>query len=146
MTDQSAERRNKQTIEQPTAPGWRPAKKLQGLKARSGYTARWVSADPENVARKKSEGWILMKPSDNIAGSFDTKDVNDGGSAANDIRYRDLIAMMLPDEIKRQRNEYYRNENAQAAKAIMKNTDAGIAKMGGSTYKPKGMQGKIVIE
>lgn|SRR3990167_5683376 len=135
-----------QTVTAPTAPGWRPAKRLGYLKAPSGYTARWVAADLDNVQRKKEEGWLIMKPSDNKGMNLDKQDVNDGGSPANDIRYRDMIAMMLPDEVKKEREEYYRQENRRATDVIFKKTDRDLKNIGVSTYTPKGQAGRIVIE
>lgn len=135
-----------QTVAEPTKPGWRPAKRLGQLRAPSGYTARWVSIDADNVQRKKEEGWIIMKPSDNKGGDMGLKDVNDGGSPANDIRYRDMIAMMLPDSIKKERDDYYRAENRRSTDVIFKKTDAELKNIGVQTYKPRGQSGRIVIE
>ena len=135
-----------QTVAAPTAPGWKPAKRLGYLKARSGFTARWVSTDSDNVQRKKEEGWLIMKPTDNIGGNLGLQDVNDGGSPANDIRYRDLIAMMLPDAVKKEREEYYRGENRRATDVILKKTDKDLKNIGVHGYAPKGQSGRIVIE
>lgn len=147
MMENAMSKKDEQETVNATAPGWRPAKRLSYLKARSGYTARWVAADPDNIARKKEEGWQIMTPKDNIGGNLDKQqDVNDGGSPANDIRYRDLIAMMLPDKVKKEREEYYRGENRRATDVILKKTDSDLGKFGVQTYKPKGHSGRIVIE
>ena len=150
MTEQQEKRPvgrpSSQTVSAPTDPGWRPAKRLGYLKAPSGFTARWVSVDSDNVQRKKEEGWIVMKPSDNKGGNLGLQDVNDGGSPANDIRYRDMIAMMLPDAVKKERDEYYRSENRRATDVILKKTDKDLKNMGVSTYRPNGQSGRIVIE
>ena len=87
-----------------------------------------------------------MKPSDNKGGNLGLQDVNDGGSPANDIRYRDMIAMMLPDAVKKERDEYYRSENRRATDVILKKTDKDLKNMGVSTYRPNGQSGRIVIE
>lgn len=146
MSKIEKERSPNQTVANPTAPGWRPAKRLGYLKAPSGFTARWVSSDSDNVQRKKEEGWLIMKPSDNKGGNLGLQDVNDGGSPANDIRYRDMIAMMLPDAVKKEREDYYRAENRRATDVILKKTDKDLKNIGVSTYKPNGQSGRIVIE
>lgn len=130
-----------------TPPVWRPANKMAELKAKKGYTARWVNNDPANIAKKKAEGWIVMKPEDEI-GTFSTsyKDVNDGKALGTGIVFRDSIAMMIPDELKAAREEFMRQENANAMSSILNKTDDKIKQTGASTYKPKGMSGRIVID
>lgn len=133
------------TVENPTKPGWKPAARMAGLKAPSGYTPRWVSEESDNIARKKEEGWIIMKPEDN-KGSFESKDVNDASQTDSRIRHRGMIAMMLPDKLKEARTEYYKGETNRATQMIMRDTDREAKKMGVETYKPKGASGRIIIE
>ena len=129
-----------------TKPKWRPSSKLATLKAKRGFTARWVSADPAEVARKKAEGWIVMKPKDNVGPLIDQVDVHDGKALHDGIRYRDMIAMMLPDDLKEAREEYHREQNHQAMAGILRDTDNELEQMGAQVYKPKGSPGRIVIE
>jgi len=140
MTDQTEVTKEKAA----TKPGWRPASKNPELRAPSGYTARWVSKEPGEIARKRAEGWEVMRPEDNKAPEIVQHDVNDGKAVHNGIVFRDLIAMMLPNELKKEREEYYRKENLEAKKAILDKTDRDAKKMGIQTYAPnKG--GRIVI-
>lgn len=140
------EAKEKKTTRKATKPAWRPASKLATLKAKDGFTARWVSADPTEIARKKAEGWVIMKPRDNIGPAIDQIDVNDGKALHDGIRYRDMIAMMLPDDMKKAREEYHEEENRQAMAGILKETDGQLNKMGAQTFAPKGAPGRIVIE
>lgn len=135
-----------QTIKEPTKPGWRPANKLSYLKARAGYTARWVDSKQENVMKKKAEGWVVMKPSDHVGIPLETLDVNDGNAIGNEIRQREMIAMMIPDSLKAERADYYRSENKRAMDSILRESNEGLKKMGAATFKPKGMSGRIVID
>lgn len=126
---------------------WRPASKQALLKAKNGFTAKWVRNDPADIARYRSEGFIVMKPSDNVGGYAEAPaDVNDGTAVSNQIRFRDCIAMMLPNELVEARKEFFRNENKEIMSSIMKKTDDDIKKTGGQTYTPRGMAGKIVID
>ena len=129
-----------------TKPEWRPSSRLATLKAKPGFTARWVDADPANVARKKAEGWLIMRPEDNVGPPIEQIDVNDGKALHNGIRYRDMIAMMLPNDLKSAREEYYREEHKQAMAGILKETDQKLGNMGVQVTKPKGSPGRIVIE
>lgn len=129
-----------------TTPGWRPSSLLGTLKARNGFTPRWVSNDPARIAKMRAEGWVVMRPEDNIGSYQNVDDVTAGKSLSGEIRYRDMIAMMLPPDKKEARDEYYRGETQSATKAILKQTDGDLKQKGVSTYTPKGMPGRIVIE
>lgn len=128
-----------------TKPGWNPSSMLGTLKAPAGYEARWVRNDPAAVAKKKAEGWIVMRPKDNTGTEIVQTDVADQKTIGDYIVYRDCIAMMLPLEMKAAREEYHRSEIVGTMKQILHDTDGEIGKLGGSTYKPKGMKGRIVI-
>lgn len=129
-----------------TTPGWKPSSLLGTLKARSGFTARWVSNDPARIAKMRSEGWVVMKPDDNKGSYEPVEDVTGSKSLSGEIRYRDMIAMMLPDALKQSRSEYFRNEIKETTGAILRQSDNEFKRSGVSTYTPKGMPGRIVIE
>lgn len=133
------------TVASPTRPGWKPAARMGGVKAPKGFTARWVADEPDNIARKKEEGWVML-PADKNQKDFDVKDVNDGNKMGSNIHYRGMVAMMLPDDKKEARTEYYKAETNRATQMIMKKTDGEAKNMGVQTYAPKGQGGRIVIE
>ncbi len=127
-----------------TKPGWKPAGQIPRLKAPSGYTAKW--ANPEKLDKLRAEGWEIMKPEDNKGQEILKVDVNDAGSLTGALRYREMIAIMLPKELKEQRDEWVRQENKEAVKNILKQTDEELKENGVQTYAPKGQAGRIVIE
>ena len=129
-----------------TKPGWRPASRLGVLKAPPGFTARWVSDDSANVAKKKAEGWIMMKPKDNLGTEITQQDVADTKGLGECIKYRDMVAMMLPDDLKEARDEFHREEVRSATRVILKDVDSQLGQKGVQTYKPKGMSGRIIID
>lgn len=129
-----------------TKPGWRPSSVLPQLKARPGFTARWVRNESGNISKKMAEGWILMRPEDNVGIPIKAYDTPDANPLAGEIRYRDSIAMMLADEDKVARQEYIREENRSATKQILQKTDQEFKRAGVQTYAPKGQTGRIVIE
>lgn len=128
-----------------TRTGWRPSNQLATLKAPSGFTARWVHSDPARIAKLKAEGWRLMKHEDN-EGEYLHEDVTTGQSLGTEIRYRDHIAMMIPDDVKKARTEYYSKETQEALRAVTKKSDSEIGATGAQVYTPKGREGRIVIE
>ena len=148
MNDEQPARRGRppmNTVKEPTKPGWKPAARMAGIKAPDGYTARWVSDEPDNIARKKEEGWIMMTSKDNQK-NFDSQDVNDSNPTDSRIKYRGMVGMMLPDKLKEERTAYYKAETNRATSMIMKDTDKEAKKMGVETYSPRGSAGRIVIE
>lgn len=126
-----------------TPPGWKPASQLPRLKAPAGWTAKWSA--PNKLTERLSEGWKIMKPSDNKGEEILNIDVNDVGSLTGALRYRDLVAIMLPKELKLARDEYHRNENKEAMKGVLRETDEKLKEHGVETYVPKGQAGRIVI-
>lgn len=129
-----------------TRPGWKPASILPNLKAPSGFTARWVRNDPGNIQRKMAEGWLLMKPSDNKGVAILQVDTPEANPLASEIRYRDSIAMMLPDDMKEAREEYMRDENRSRQEQVLNHSDEKFKSHGVATYAPKGQAGRIVID
>lgn len=129
-----------------TKPGWRPSSVLPQLKAKQGYTARWVRNETGNISKKMAEGWILMKPSDNVGVPIKAYDTPDTNTLASEIRYRDSIAMMIADDDKEARAEYIKSENQAATRQILRQTDEDFRRAGVQTYTPKGQAGRIVIE
>lgn len=147
-----AKAETEQSIDKPqepkkgTKPGWKPASVLPQLKARHGFTPKWVSSDPGNISRKLAEGWILMKPQDNVGIPINSYETPDANSLASEIRFRDMIAMMIPDDVREARQEYMREENRAATRNILKQSDEKFKSHGIQTYAPKGQSGRIVIE
>lgn len=127
-----------------TRPGWRPAGQLPKLKAPPGYTAKW--ANPDKLDRLRAEGWELMKPNQNRGQEILQIDVNDAGPLTGALRYRELVAIMLPNELKAERDEWVRQENREAVKHILKDADEKFQEKGVQTYAPTGQAGRIVIE
>ena len=126
-----------------TPPGWKPASQLPKLKAPPGFTVKWAS--PAKLTERLSEGWKIMKPEDHRGEQILNIDVNDVGSLTGALRYRDLVAIMLPKDLKEARDNWLRNENNEAMKGVLRKTDDELKKGGVETYVPKGQSGRIVI-
>ncbi len=128
-----------------TPSGWRPGGKLPLLKCKPGFTAKW--ADAGKVTKLMSEGWIVMRKEDNVGSPVINyeADVNDGNSLSGEIRYRGMIAMKMPDDVKQARDEWHRSENKEAMQGILKETDQEFANMNVETYAPN-KRNRITIE
>lgn len=126
-----------------TPPGWKPSNQLPKLRAPAGFTAKWSSI--AKLTERMSEGWKVMNPEDNRGDKIVNVDVNDVGSLTGALRYRDLVAIMLPNELKEARDKYIQNENKEAMKGVLRETDEKLKEGGVETYAPKGQSGRVVI-
>jgi hypothetical protein len=126
-----------------TPPGWRPSGQLPKLKAPPGWHPKWSSIS--KLTERMSEGWKVMKPSDNHGDEIVNIDVNDVASLTGALRYRDLVAIMIPKELKAQRDEYIRNENKEAMRSVLRETDEKLKEGGVEVYAPKGQAGRVII-
>lgn len=126
-----------------TPPTWKPSGQLPKLKAPPGFTAKWSAM--HKLTERLSEGWVIMKPDDNKGDKIINIDVNDVGSLTGALRYREMVAIMLPKEMKEARDAWHRNENKEAMRSILKETDEKFKEHGVETYAPSGQSGRIVI-
>lgn len=127
-----------------TPPGWKPAGQLPKLKAPPGFTPKWCN--PAKLSERRSEGWVIMTPKDNKGDEIINIDVNDAGSLTSALRYRELVAIMLHNDLKAARDKWLKDENAEAMKGILKNAKEEADEQGVELYTPKGQSGKIVID
>ena len=141
MTNEQEETIAKKT--KGTPPSWKPAAQLPKLKAPNGFTAKWCN--PAKLTERLSEGWKLMKPEDNKGSEILNIDVNDAGSLTGALKYRDLVAIMLPNELKEARDKWLRSENQEQMKGVLKEADEKLKENGVDTYTPKGLEGRVVI-
>lgn len=149
MSEVTIEQEKSETVvpkKKGTRPEWKPSGQLPKLKAPAGFTAKWASSDPGKLSKLKAEGWEIMKPSDNKGQAIVSGDVNDSGSVTGELRYRDLVAVMLPNELKQARDEWVRSENREAMRSVLKDTDEKLKNGGVQTYHPRGQDGRIVID
>lgn len=135
---------------------WRPAGRLQQFDVPEGYTPRWLDKDESNIDRKLAEGWelcdtgkIRRKTDFDMTGKEVEPDshVEDGKPLSTRKTYRELILGMIPNSLRKERQEYYQERTmAQTAglkKQAQEELDAAAAAHGGT---PQQVRGKIIIE
>lgn len=95
---------------------FRPASKLGYFNAPDGYVGRWVNAgDQGNMMRKQAEGWEVVNMAtmpgfQHINEIIRHKEVTESGGLGNGVlRHNEMIAMILPNEMKESRDQYYGN-------------------------------------
>lgn len=94
---------------------WKPASRLGTLKGPEGYRLRWCSDTPDNIARKKSEGWVILdktKFPDLENSDYDHQVTDSSGLTKSVLKRNELVAMVMPEETALERTAYYEQETA----------------------------------
>lgn len=121
-------------------PTWKPAGQIGYLNVPSTHKGRWVNASDEiNLARKQEEGWEYVNKTNfpEVARFTDEKKrvvgkdhIGDGGQLGGPVRYREMVGMMLSNDLVEARTEYYRKETEHQTRGRIKsktqNKDANV--------------------
>ena len=122
---------------------WKPASLLPQYKKNPGYRQRYVSKDEANIKKKLAEGWEFVldenqepKAVGDISGRevHDIGTIEDGKPLSSTIDHRELVLMQLPEELAKQRDEYYQNvvrkRRAGVKQKAQEDQDAAAKKAG----------------
>ena len=100
---------------------WRPGNALEAPKAKSGYRHRWLRAetmgidDSKNIASKILSGYELGRADEYPSEDFS---VIDSGKYQGVIGVQGLVLARIPEELAKQRDEYYENLTQDKDKAV----------------------------
>tara|TARA_R100001510_G_scaffold24685_1_gene21700 strand:+ start:1799 stop:2305 length:507 start_codon:yes stop_codon:yes gene_type:complete len=113
--------RNKDTRKASTRPvQWRPANKLYAPDAPDGFVHRWIRAetlgqeDKSNVHRRMQEGFELVRADEYPDSDLPVAD----GKHSGVIGLGGLLLARFPEELREQRNKYYRDRSGQQMEAV----------------------------
>jgi hypothetical protein len=105
---------------------WKPASRLGTISTPEGYRARWVHDTPDNISKKKAEGWEILDKSKfpKIGGGEYENQVTDSkGLTSTVLKRNELIAMVIPEEMAQERDEYYRRETEDATQSALSHSE-----------------------
>lgn len=125
-----------------TKVSWRPADKVAKLKAPESGRPRWCSPDTANIQKKLDEGWKFINKSTLPSAYKDDngmiKDVQENSSLGTEIRNREMVAMYLPEEQAKARDEYFRDKTMRRTQAtiFMKDEKKSVDSSIGSKIRP----------
>ena len=114
----------KQIANAPTGKpiSWRPASRTGTINAPDGYVVRWCHDTPENIAKKKAEGWETLNttkfPTATIS-DYEHQVTDSNGLTSSILKRNELVAMILPKETAEDRKAYYERETADRTNAIL---------------------------
>ena len=113
--------RNNETREASTRPvQWRPPNKLHAPDAPDGFVHRWIRAetlgqeDKSNVHRRMQEGYELVRADEYPDSDLPVAD----GKHAGIIGVGGLLLARFPEELRKQREQYYSDRSGQQMDAV----------------------------
>jgi len=91
---------------------WKPASRLGTVVRPDGYRVRWCEDSPQNIARKKAEGWEILDKTKfpELKNSDYEQRATDAHGGATILKRNELVAMVIPEEMALEREQYYREE------------------------------------
>lgn len=101
---------------------WRPASRTGAVKAPEGYRIRWCHDTPENISKKKTEGWEILdktKFPDASVKEFEHQVTDSNGLSSSILKRNELVAMVLHEDIAKERDAYHQQETEDRTQAIL---------------------------
>ena len=129
-------------------PTWKPAQRLDIRAKSKDFRYRWCDRDEQNLEKKLAEGWVFADSIHGVkAEHVHPEGVSDGKPLTNQKTYRELVAMVLPEEMGQARDEYVAEQTRKGTEGIKKVLQEDIT----NEAKDRGIDGarvhgKIVIE
>lgn len=121
---------------------WRPAHRLELIKKTPGFRYRFCNNEPDNLERKFNEGWRLVNRSTGaMAEHYEEYAQITGG-----LTYRGMVVMALPEELGKERDEYFAKRTRAQTASIKKDVQARMDKEADAHRAPKAqVEGRITI-
>jgi len=100
---------------------WTPPSSLDAPPAPDGYRQRWIRAesmgfdDSKNMSGRMRSGWELVRADEYPGELYPTVDT---GKYAGVIGVGGLVLARIPEELAKQREEYFRQLNAERNEAL----------------------------
>lgn len=105
---------------------WKPASRTGTIKAPEGYVVRWCHDTPENIAKKKAEGWETLdttKFPDAKISDYEHRTTDSEGLTSSVLKRNELVAMILPKETAEDRKAYYEQETVDRTNSILSKSE-----------------------
>ncbi len=106
---------------------WRPASRTGTVQAPEGYRIRWCHDVPDNIAKKKIEGWEILdktKFPDASVKEFEHQVTDSNGLSSSVLKRNELVAMVIREDIAKQRDAYHQQETEDRTQTILSKEEA----------------------
>jgi hypothetical protein len=100
---------------------WTPPSSLDAPPAPDGYRQRWIRAesmgfdDSKNMSGRMRSGWVLVRADEYPGENYP---IVETGKYAGVIGVGGLVLARIPEELAKQREEYFRQLNAERNEAL----------------------------
>lgn len=126
---------------------WQPAQRLQVRGKRPGYVQRWVSKEPDNLARRTADGYTPVNATLGSPAQHDHPDLTGDGKRLTSVQeYRDMVLMEIPEEDYQSHRDYYTKETQKQTAGLKRNAVTENEKNAAGRVTPAHIYGKTVIE
>lgn len=114
---------------------WKPASLNEFDNKEPGYRYRMVRKDPDNLAKKESEGWEKVSA---IQGSKtehnDPQRINEPKRLTSVQEGKDWVLARMPEELAQERDDYYQNETNRRVAGLTAHMKKETAAQGTNTH------------
>lgn len=114
---------------------WKPASLNNFDNKEPGYRYRMVRKDPDNLAKKAAEHWetvsALQSPNTKYQ---DSGRIEEGKSLTSAQEGKDWVLQRIPEEIAKERDDYYNALNARHISGLTAHIKEGMKKDGFNTH------------
>ena len=112
---------------------WKPANLTDTINKEPGYRYRFSRKDPNNLAKKAKEGWETVSGIESSSTKHvATNRVNDGKPLTSVQEGNDWVLQRLPEELARERDAYYSEENERRTSALTAHLKQQVRDKGGN--------------
>lgn len=101
---------------------WKPASRTGVVKAPEGYRIRWCHDVPDNIAKKRLEGWEILdktKFPEASVKDFEHQISDSNGLTSSILKRNELVAMIIPENMAQEREAYFQQQTEDATQRIL---------------------------
>lgn len=121
---------------------WKPASLNEFNNKEPGYRYRMVHKDPNNLAKKKAEGWSTVSGVNSSKTVRQDPNKIEEGALTSVSEGKDWILMKLPEDAAKARDEYHNKKSADRIKGLTAHLRKDIGKSGANAE----LHGQITID
>lgn len=109
------------------AVSWKPASVTEVTQKEDGYRYRWVNKHPDNLEKKKAEGWDY-----DVKANATENRIEHGQSLTSTKEKHDVVLMKLPEELAEGRDRYHDEKNARRTAGLTSHLKKEMRDKGGN--------------
>lgn len=114
-------------------PVWQPASVLDVVGKEEGFRYRWANKAPDNLAKKRQEGWETVSGlSNDQASHVDSGRMHDGKQLTSIYEKHDVVLMRIPEELAESRDEFINQKTQRQTQGLTAHLKKEIRDKGGN--------------